>query len=170
MKKFLGLAFAFLLFSGSIFAQDQKSGSNYDQHTLFNPLFYPSNGNEFRSASGQPGPKYWQNRADYSIKVTLDTVAHSVSGSVLIKYTNNSPDELPFLWLQVDQNIYKNDYWNVFELDDIPSQDIAHQMFDTAVNCGTSRAIRIAQQVIGMTITGKWNEELKYNLMQYGKD
>ena len=68
------------------------------------------------------------------------------------------------------KNIYKNDYWNVFELDDIPSQNIAHQMFDTAVNCGISRAIRIAQQVIGMNITGKWSEELKYNLMQYGKE
>lgn len=75
-------------------------------------------------------------------------------------------DELTYL----AKNIYKNDYWNIFELDDIPSQDIAHQMFDTAVNCGASRAIRIAQQVIGMTITGKWSEELKYNLMQYGKE
>lgn len=109
MKKIFGIVCFFLFVSGSIFAQDQKSGSNYDQHTLFNPLFYPTNGNEFRSASGQPGPKYWQNRADYTIKVALDTVAHSVTGSVIIKYTNNSPDELPFLWMQVDQNIYKND-------------------------------------------------------------
>lgn len=67
------------------------------------------------------------------------------------------------------KNLYKDKYWDVFDLDDIPSQDIAHQMFDTAVNCGTSRAITIAQQVIGMTVTGKWSEELKYNLMQYGQ-
>lgn len=65
--------------------------------------------------------------------------------------------------------LYKDKYWDVFDLDDIPSQDIAHQMFDTAVNCGTSRAVTIAQQVIGMTVTGKWSEELKYNLMQYGQ-
>lgn len=65
--------------------------------------------------------------------------------------------------------LYKQNYWDVMELDDIPSQNIAHQLFDTCVNCGKSRAIIIAQQVVGMTITSKWSDELKYNLMQYGK-
>lgn len=62
---------------------------------------------------------------------------------------------------------YKQHYWDVLELDDIPSQNIAHQLFDTCVNCGKTTAIRIAQQCCMMTITGKWSEELKYNLMQY---
>lgn len=66
--------------------------------------------------------------------------------------------------------LYKRNYWDTLELDDIPSQDIAHQLFDTCVNCGRTTAIRIAQQIIGMTITGKWSDELKYNLMRYGKD
>lgn len=66
--------------------------------------------------------------------------------------------------------LYKRNYWDTLELDDILSQDIAHQLFDTCVNCGRTTAIRIAQQIIGMTITGKWSDELKYNLMQYGKD
>ncbi|MGN6394107.1 MAG: M1 family metallopeptidase [Mucilaginibacter sp.] len=79
----------------------------YDQHKIFNPLFYPEKGNEFRTAAGAPGAKYWQNHADYKINVTLDTAKHSVTGSTLITYTNNSPDPLGFLWLQVDQNIYK---------------------------------------------------------------
>lgn len=65
--------------------------------------------------------------------------------------------------------LYKQNYWDTMELDDIPSQDIAHQLFDTCVNCGQTTAIRIAQQVIGMSITGKWSDEFKYNLMQYGK-
>lgn len=65
---------------------------------------------------------------------------------------------------------YKDKYWDVMELDDIPSQGIAHQLFDTCVNCGKTTAIRIAQQVLMMTVTGKWSEELKYNLMQYGKN
>lgn len=64
---------------------------------------------------------------------------------------------------------YKQHYWDIFELDDIPSQTIAHNLFDTCVNCGKTIAIRIAQQCCMMTITGKWSEELKYNLMQYGK-
>jgi lysozyme family protein len=63
--------------------------------------------------------------------------------------------------------LYKQNYWDVLELDDIPSQGIAHQLFDTCVNCGKTTAIRIAQQVLMMTITGKWSDELKYNLMKY---
>ena len=64
--------------------------------------------------------------------------------------------------------LYKINYWDVLELDDIPNQDIAHQLFDTCVNCGKTIAIRIAQQVLLMTVTGKWSDELKYNLMHYG--
>ncbi len=63
--------------------------------------------NEFRSADGSPGPHYWQQRADYSITATLDTAAQAVSGSVTIRYTNNSPDTLRFVWLQLDQNLYR---------------------------------------------------------------
>ena len=107
-KRFFPALIALLLFHLSAFAQT-PANSVYDQHVLFNPLFYPVNGNEYRSAGGAPGPKYWQNRADYMINCTLDTVQHTVTGSVTISYTNNSPDDLPFLWLQVDQNIYKED-------------------------------------------------------------
>lgn len=71
---------------------------------------------------------------------------------------------------ELAKNLYKTNYWDVLELDDIPSQSIAHQLFDTCVNCGKTTAIRIAQQVLMMTITGKWSDELKYNLMQYGKN
>lgn len=67
------------------------------------------------------------------------------------------------------KQLYKEKYWDCLELDDIPSQDIAHQLFDTCVNAGRTTAINIAQQVLMMTVTGKWSEELKYNLMQYGK-
>lgn len=66
--------------------------------------------------------------------------------------------------------LYKQNYWDVLELDDIPSQGIAHQLFDTCVNCGKTTAIRIAQQVLMMTITGKWSDKLKYNLMKYGNN
>ncbi len=62
--------------------------------------------NAYRSASGEPGPLYWQQRADYRIAATLDTAARRVSGTVTITYTNNSPDSLRFVWLQLDQNLY----------------------------------------------------------------
>ncbi len=83
--------------------------SKYNYHEAFNPIFYPQGSTDFRSASGEPGSKYWQNRADYKIACTLDTAAHKVSGTVDITYTNNSPDNLRFLWLQLDQNIYRPD-------------------------------------------------------------
>ncbi|HEU4631484.1 MAG TPA: M1 family metallopeptidase [Gemmatimonadaceae bacterium] len=63
--------------------------------------------NRYRDASGRPGPDYWQQRADYAIAATLDTAAQSVRGTVRIRYTNNSPDTLRFLWLQLDQNLYR---------------------------------------------------------------
>jgi hypothetical protein len=89
--------------------QGNPPTSNYDPHAAFSPLFYTQNGNEYRSASGAPGPKYWQNRADYSITANLDEVKNTVSGTVTITYKNNSPDRLPFLWLQLDQNLFSTD-------------------------------------------------------------
>jgi hypothetical protein len=101
MKKFV-LSIVIVLTMIATLAQ-----SNYNAKEAFNPQFYPYPGNDFRSASGQPGPAYWQNRADYNINCTLDAAKHSVVGDVTITYTNNSPDNLKFLWLQLDQNIYK---------------------------------------------------------------
>lgn len=82
--------------------------SNYDPHAAFSPLFYTQNGNEYRSANGAPGPKYWQNRADYSITANLEDTKNTVSGTVTITYKNNSPDRLSFLWLQLDQNLFSS--------------------------------------------------------------
>lgn len=65
--------------------------------------------------------------------------------------------------------IYKSRYWDTISLDDVPSQKIAHQLFDTAVNMGVTAAIRIAQHVVGMTVTGKFTDELLINLKRYGK-
>jgi peptidase M1-like protein len=64
--------------------------------------------NRMRGADGRPGPDYWQQRADYAIAASLDTAARSVSGTVSIKYTNNSPDTLRWVWLQMDQNLYRS--------------------------------------------------------------
>src|SRR5213593_1060333 len=60
-----------------------------------------------REGSGRPGPRYWQQRADYTIRAALDTATHTLSGTETIRYANNSPDTLAYLWLQLDQNIYR---------------------------------------------------------------
>lgn len=100
------LLVVFFAFSMNSQAQQADSGSNYEPHVAFSPLFYTQNGNEFRSASGYPGPKYWQNRADYAITANLDAKNNTVTGTVTITYKNNSPDRLPYLWLQLDQNLF----------------------------------------------------------------
>jgi outer membrane lipoprotein-sorting protein len=108
MRKIRFILPAFLLLLQMASAQT-PAGSHFDQHKVFDPFFYPSQSSATRSAGGEPTSKYWSNRADYNIKTTLDTTDHSISGSVTITYTNNSPDNLPFLWLQLDQNIYRKD-------------------------------------------------------------
>ncbi len=108
MKRILVVTFMVIMSGGIAFSQS-GSNSHYDQHKAFAPFFYPSHGNEYRSASGKPGPNYWQNRADYKIAISLDTTKKEVKGSVVISYKNNSPDALKFLWLQLDQNIYRED-------------------------------------------------------------
>jgi hypothetical protein len=60
--------------------------------------------NEYRSGSGSPGPKYWQQKADYVITAELNDNNQSITGSETITYYNNSPDVLRYLWLQLDQN------------------------------------------------------------------
>src|SRR3989441_8248921 len=60
-----------------------------------------------REGSGRPGPRYWQQRADYTIRAGLDTATHVITGSETIRYSNNSPDTLTCLWFQLDQNIYR---------------------------------------------------------------
>jgi hypothetical protein len=64
--------------------------------------------NEYRTASGAPGNKYWQQRADYNIKCELDEKNTKLTGAETITYYNNSPDVLKYLWLQLDENEHSN--------------------------------------------------------------
>ena len=96
-----------ILISFASYAQVKEvEKPKYDPNVLFSPLFYSSSVNEYRAANGEPGPKYWQNKASYQINASLDDVKNEITGSVTITYTNNSPHALSFLWLQLDQNLY----------------------------------------------------------------
>ena len=95
---------AVLLSSG---ASAQSAG--FDPREVFAP-FTPSNAvNEYRSADGAPGPAYWQNRANYAIEARLDVANKTLSATETVTYINNSPDTLTSLWLQLDQNVYRQD-------------------------------------------------------------
>ena len=75
----------------------------------FAPLTLPAPANVYRSGSGAPGAAYWQNKVDYSIDARLDPDSRTLNGQEVIRYTNNSPDALDVLWLQLDQNLYRAD-------------------------------------------------------------
>jgi hypothetical protein len=104
MRKLLFLVFQLIC----ICTVHAQTDSNYNPHDFFTQTLNPPPGNPFRSAKGIPGPMYWQNRADYLIHATLSEKDTSVTGDVTITYTNNSPDKLDYLWLQLDQNIFKS--------------------------------------------------------------
>jgi hypothetical protein len=64
---------------------------------------------DYRTASGAPGHRYWQQKVDYRMSVRLDEAAKTVTGRATVTYKNNSPDRLPYLWLLLDQNVFKRD-------------------------------------------------------------
>lgn len=100
-----------LLCSAGIFAQPTNDSIKYDHQDVFGPITWPVTTGDTRSASGQPGPNYWQNRADYLIHATLNEAADdtTITGDVTVNYTNNSPDNLDYLWMQLDQNLFRPD-------------------------------------------------------------
>ena len=76
--------------------------------TNFSPPALPSPSAQ-RAASGAPGAGYWQQRADYAIDATLDAANREITANGTIAYTNNSPDELRFVWLNLEQNLFRSD-------------------------------------------------------------
>ncbi|HWN17445.1 MAG TPA: M1 family metallopeptidase [Gemmatimonadales bacterium] len=103
-----------LLVSASPLVAQQPAGQGPEDSTRslgdvspFRRLELPTP-NTIRTGSGAPGPDYWQQRADYVIRASLDTVAQTVTGEERITYTNNSPDTLRYLWIQLDQNLFNS--------------------------------------------------------------
>jgi hypothetical protein len=99
---FLSLCFAVF----SLKAQNIQNNSASNHGNKFEQLgtILPSP-NDYRTASGAPGSKYWQQRVDYDIKCELDETNQKLTGSETITYYNNSPDVLPYLWFQLDENV-----------------------------------------------------------------
>ena len=114
MMKIKNKFFLFFIFAGftnlSFAAIDQSKGSFEDKFRQLDEVF-PSP-NLSRPATGEPGPMYWQQRADYKIQIKLNEDTRSVEGSETITYTNNSPLTLKYIWLQLDQNIFAKESIN----------------------------------------------------------
>lgn len=110
MKSLNSLFLVFLLLvAGNVLAQEEndapKREPGHYNTNRFKQLYEEfSTPNMFRTASGAPGPNYYQQQADYVMDIDLDDKNKKISGSETITYTNNSPDRLEFLWVQLDQN------------------------------------------------------------------
>jgi hypothetical protein len=100
-------AIILILFSVAfVFGQSKSKPSDKFRQLSDDELPTP---NEQRTASGAPGNKYWQNRADYVIDVEIDDQNQRLNGKETVTYKNNSPDTLSYLWVQIDQNIHAKD-------------------------------------------------------------
>ncbi len=100
--KLIKTGFAFLLcgfISNLALAQDAPQ----DNQSEFGE-FMDRSGNVYRTASGKPGPEYWQNETDYEIRATLNDDENRLSGQLTLTYTNNSPEDLDFIWMNMEQN------------------------------------------------------------------
>jgi len=116
LKLIAGFTLALMAVTGISQAQQTTAATapaapatNYDNHETFGYAFYTKNGTEYRAADGEPGPKYWQNRADYQLAATLNDQTNEITGSEVLTYTNNSPQKLGFLWMNMEQNMFKQD-------------------------------------------------------------
>lgn len=103
----LFLLVACAMCASTLFAQlDKNPGANHGNR--FEQLdFLVQDPNEYRTASGAPGPRYWQQRADYDITVDIDEANNKLTGSETVTYYNNSPDPLSYIWVQLDENFHQ---------------------------------------------------------------
>ncbi|WP_448702353.1 M1 family metallopeptidase [Mucilaginibacter sp. AW1-3] len=109
MKKLFTSLFITLTTVGITTAQDIQNNPGSNHGNKFEQLgSILSTPNEQRTASGAPGVKYWQQRADYDIKASLDEKNLKLTGSETVTYFNNSPDPLTYIWLQLDENQHSN--------------------------------------------------------------
>ncbi|MBS1655713.1 MAG: M1 family peptidase, partial [Bacteroidetes bacterium] len=130
MKRLLFSFASLLILSNWLQAQNTQNNPGSNHGNKFEQLgtILPTP-NEYRTASGAPGPKYWQQRCDYDIKCDLDEANLKLTGSETVTYFNNSPDVLTYLWLQLDENEHSSvnnaDYQN--------SSSIGRQMNEAMV-------------------------------------
>ena len=122
---FIVLMLTFSLFTAQ--AQPlRNAGSNHGNR--FEQLDYLlQDPNEYRTASGAPGPKYWQQRADYDINVDINEEANVLTGAETVTYFNNSPDILTYIWLQVDENFHHPNSDNNYDKPSNMGSRLTHQ-------------------------------------------
>ncbi|RYY59330.1 MAG: M1 family peptidase [Chitinophagaceae bacterium] len=179
------------LLGGVLSAGAQSDSSKYDSHNLFSPLFYTQNGNEYRAATGEPGPAYWQNRVDYQINANLNETTKEVTSTVVISYKNNSPLQLPYVWLQLDQNLFNpasrgqakmpatgrsrygdaaNPFDGGYKIKSVKVMEGTKETEGIYVVTDTRMQVRLAKAIAAKTGALKLKIEYSYTVPDYGAD
>lgn len=107
-KASFAVCFCLLGHFGMAQSPEEAPASDYNPSYLFSPIDLPI-ASRYRASNGEPAGDYWQNRADYRIEASLDETQNRISGKVTLTYTNNSPQDLYYIWLQLDQNLFNKD-------------------------------------------------------------
>jgi hypothetical protein len=148
----------------------QTAPSNFSANDKFEQLgpTLPTP-NTFRTAAGSPGKDYFQNRADYDIKVTLDDAQQKIIGSETVTYFNNSTDELRYIWLQLDQNLFaKGSTGSITRTGSVNEQGMSFSQLQNLTSV-RERSQQQASDKFGYKITkvttaGKVEQPLKYTI------
>lgn len=146
MKKISLLLFlpAILLAQEKATTVTPKQSGKYDTNKFSQMYDLLATPNMFRTASGAPGPAYYQQQADYKIDVELDDKNAKLSGSETVTYYNNSPDNLEYLWVQLDQNqAAKNSQSPLVEGEKIEQVLPAEKFANKYLKQGTDRGFKI---------------------------
>jgi Peptidase family M1 domain len=172
LQSYYKIAACFLaIFQGTLLSSIAQgpAAANYHANNRFEQLGtgLPTP-NTTRTASGAPGKDYWQQRADYDIKAELDDDNRRIIGSETITYTNNSPDELKYVWLQLDQNLFEKNSINALS----QNSSIQSQMSSGALRgLGSASSVRasiVGDKSFGYKITAvkdpKTSQALKYTI------
>ncbi|MGS2725118.1 M1 family metallopeptidase [Psychroserpens sp. BH13MA-6] len=146
LLKYMCLSIAFLSLNAWAQDQEQDRKPGHTNQNKFKQLYDEfSTPNMFRTGSGAPGPAYYQQQADYKMDIEINDETAVLSGNETITYTNNSPDELSYLWVQLDQNVRQKDS---------PSQDIGTSRVAPALS-----ASRFASSYMEERFDGGFNIE-----------
>lgn len=163
MIRFLKLAIVICSTSSVIVAQNIKNNPTSNHGNKFEQLgtILPTP-NEQRTASGAPGIKYWQQKADYDIDATLDEKNLMIVGKEVITYFNNSPDKLNYLWLQLDENQHNpTSDANFFDSNKITAPVDENTIKSMDVN---ERLKGLGDQIL--SVTDEFGKPLKYTINQ----
>ena len=133
MKRFIAVIALLLCFGVAGWSQNIQNNPSSNHGNKFEQMgsIFPTP-NEYRTASGAPGPKYWQQRCDYDIKCELDEKNLKLTGSETVTYFNNSPNELTYLWLQLDENQHSSTKNANYQNSNPMSRQTSPQMLDRA--------------------------------------